>query len=486
MDMLEPIESMMLTAEMVSSPMHVAAVLILSPPPGEDAKASKDPKALKDYVKRIYEESLAAAVDVDDRLRRVPHNGVDTGFMWAWRDVCENGGTLDIRHHFQRRTLPKGSTDDDLWEMVSDLHALRLDRSAPLWMAYLIDGLPDGRFAFYIKVHHTVVDGVAGLQMITRSLSTDPDERNMPPFYAAKSTGSRPAGTGKPARRSPTLISALRGITGAASAGLDLTAKVVRAQLAGAVGSLLTRSIVVPFNAPRTRFNSKLGPYRAVAGTSLDRARVRALRDAAGVTGNDVVMTVISAALRSWLVERGELPERSLVAICPVTVRPRDSTAAGGGGNQFGLGMCPLATDVEDDAQRLALVHNAMSNVKSQVAQQGPGAMLVAMGPAIGPTILLPLLPFDTGVPPSFNLPISNVPGPQQQMYFNGASVDEIYPASSIWDGMALNVTVCSYADRIGVGYVADRDVMPDIETLIPFTEAALASLEAAVGAADQ
>jgi hypothetical protein len=150
------------------------------------------------------------------------------------------------------------------------------------------------------------------------------------------------------------------------------------------------------------------------------------------------------------------------------------------------MGLCPLGTDVEDDAQRLELVHDAMAHVKKQVGEQGSGAMLVAMGPAIGPTILLPMLPFDTKVPPSFNIPISNVPGPTQQMYFNGARVEEIYPVSSIWDGMALNVTVCSYADRISIGYVADRDVMPDIETLIPLTDRALTDLERALCLAAQ
>lgn len=476
--MLDPLDSMMLTAELVSSPMHVAALLVLSPPTGEDAPT--DPKA---YVKQIYEETLTAAVDVDRRLRRVPHSGVDTGFMWVWRDVMTGGRELDIRHHFQRRTLPKGSGMDGLWEMVSDLHGLRLERSAPLWMAYLIDGLPDGRFAFYIKIHHIVVDGVAGLQMITRSLSTDPDERGMPPFFAAKSThADQPAHRER--RKPPMLISALRALTDAASAGVELTAKVVETHLATAVGSLMSRSIVAPFNAPHTRFNAKLGPFRATAGTSLERGRVRAIQEARGVTGNDVVTTVVAGALRTWLAERDELPERSLVGICPVTVRDRANAAADSHGNQFGMGLCPLGTDIADAGERLALVHDGMANVKKQVAERGPGAMLVAMGPAIGPTILLPMLPFDTKVPPSFNIPISNVPGPQQSMYFNGAHVDELYPVSTIWDGMGLNVTVCSYADRISVGYVADRDLMPDIDTLIPLTRQSLADLEAAVGLA--
>ena len=471
MDLLDPLDSLMLTAELISSPMHVAALMILRPPPGCDPA---------NYVTELFEQTATAAVDVDPRLRRVPHSGIDTGFMWVWRDIADAGGRLDIRHHVQRRTVAAGGGPEAVWELVSELHALRLDRSAPLWMAYLIDGLPDGRFAFYIKVHHIVVDGVAGLQMLTGSLSTDPDLRGMPPFYAAKTPIKTLKTTPQPERAG--VRSALRGIAAAASAGVELTGKVVRTELRTAVGSLMSRSVVAPFSAPQTRFNAKLGPRRAVAGTSLPRDRVRAVQQAAGVTANDVVMTVVSAALRRWLTDRDELPPRSLVAICPVTVRARDAAAADSHGNQFGMGLCPLATDVDDDGQRLRLVHEAMAGLKNQVAEQGPGAMLVAMGPAIGPTILLPLLPFDTDIPPSFNIPVSNVPGPRDQMYFNGAHVDEIYPVSTVYDGMALNVTMCSYADQISVGYVADREVVPDIATLIPLTARALSDVEAAVG----
>jgi len=471
MEVLSPLESLMLTAELLSSPMHVAALMILSPPSGEEPR---------DYVKGIYEDTLTAAVDIDRRLRRVPHSGIDTGFLWTWRDVGDTGAELDIRHHFQRRTLPRDGGPGALWEMVSDLHALRLSRSEPLWMAYLIDGLPDGRFAFYVKVHHAVVDGVAGLQMIIESLSTDPDERGMPPFYVAQEPFRRPEPTSPGIRPGP--LTTLLGIAAAASSGVELTAKAARAWLGDALGSLLTPSIVAPFGAPPTRFNSTLGPYRAAAGTSLDRSRIRALQEAGGVSSNDVMMAVISASLRNWLAEHGELPGRSLVAICPVTVRTREIAAADSHGNQFGMGLCPLGTDIADDMERLELVHNGMAHIKKQVAERGPGAMLLAMGPAIGPTILLPMLPFDTKLPPSFNIPISNVPGPREKRYFNGARVDEIYPVSAIWDGMALNVTVCSYADQVSIGYVADRDVMPDVETLIPFTVRALDDLEQAVG----
>ena len=467
MEMLDPIDALMLTAELLSSPMHVAALMILTPPPDQDARG---------YIAQLYEDSLTSADQIDRRLRRRPHRGIETGLQWVWRDV----GDIDIRHHFQRRTLPAGHGPNALWEMVSDLHALRLDRSAPLWMAYLIDGLPEGRFAFYIKVHHVVVDGVAGLQMITDSLSTDPLRRSMPPFYATTKPAGRTARKPGPASTGPR--STLRALGAAAGAGVGLARGVLRAELATAVGSLVSESVAAPFGAPHTRFNTKLGLFRSVAGTSMARARIQAIHDATGASTNDVVTTVISGVMRAWLAGRGELPARSLVAICPVTVRDRDAVGSDNHGNQFGLGLCTLGTDIEDPADRLALVHSAMTNVKHQVTEQGPGAMLIVLAPAIGPTVLLPLLPFTSRVPPSYNLPISNVPGPQQEMYFNGSHVDEIYPVSVVYDGMALNVTMCSYAERIGVGYVADRDVMADVGELIPLTEQALSELEAAVG----
>lgn len=472
METLEALDSLMLAGEKVGSAMHVGVVLILTPPPDVDPKT---------YVGRLYEDGLITDRKVDARLRRHPHRGADTGGIWAWRELPE----IDLRAHVHRTTLTPGSGPADLWELVSELHGGRLDMSVPMWDSHLIDGLPDGRFALYIKIHHTVIDGVAGLRMISGSLTTDPDRRSMPPFYAEQVTDARPPRE-KAAKRPglPNPFAAARAVADAAAAGLDLTRRVAAAELANIIGSMVTDTVVSPFDAPQTRFNAKLGPRRAAAGTSLDRGRIKAVQKAAGVTGNDVTTTVIAGALRAWLLERGQLPDRTLVAMCPVSVRDRDgsSTPESDIGNKFGLGLCPLGTDISDPAERLAFVHLAMTNVKKQVATKGSDAMLAVMGPAIGSTVVIPLLPFGTLLPPSCNLAISNVPGPRTQMYYNGAHLDEIYPVSSVFDGMGLNVTVCSYADLIAVGYVTDADVMPRVAELIPLTEQALTDLEAAVG----
>ncbi len=472
MDSLETMDSLMLAGERFGSAMHVGVLLILTPPRDAD---------LNGYVDRLYRDSLIADQKVDPRLRRHPHRGPATGGVWVWREVEE----IDLRVHVHRVTLTPGSGPSDLWELVSELHGGRLDMSVPLWTSYLIDGLPDGRFALYIKIHHTVIDGVGGLRMLSESLSTDRNLRSLPPFYADKATGSEvPEPAGGKRLRLPSPFAAVRAVADAAAAGLDLTRRVASAELANIIGAMVTDSVVPPFDAPQTRFNAKLGPRRAAAGTSLDRERIRAVQEAADVTGNDVVTALIAGALRTWLLERDQLPERTMVAMCPVSVRDRDAQAEGesDSGNKFGLGLCPLGTDIADPAERLAFIHLAMKNIKKQVSTKGSDAMLAVMGPAIGSTVVLPLLPFNSLLPPSCNMAISNVPGPREEMYYNGAHLDEIYPVSSVYDGMGLNVTVCNYAGQVGIGYVTDADVMPRIAELIPLTEAALAELEAAVG----
>ena len=266
-----------------------------------------------------------------------------------------------------RLTLPDGSDTSALWELVSELHAEPLDRSAPLWMAYLIDGLADDRCALYIKIHHIVVDGVAGLQMIADSLSTDPDRRDMPPFYASAAPDEP---TTK--RRGFNPLSVVRDVAGAAASGLNLARHVASAEVANIVGGLITPTVAAPFGAPHTRFNTKLGPRRIFAATSLDRNRIRAIQQAADVTGNDVVTALVAGVLRDWLAEQDELPSQSLVALCPVTVRERDAAGPDGHGNQFGLGLCPLATAIDDPAERLSLVHARDGRRQASGRRSGP------------------------------------------------------------------------------------------------------------------
>ncbi len=465
MNPLDPLDAAMMTAELVSNPMHVGAVLILSPP--QDAG--------KDYVDELHREALAGNDSIDPRLRRYPHCGVDTGGLWVWRDI----DTVDMNQHVKRRTVSRGH--DGFWRLIGELDAERLDRSGPMWMTYLIDGLEDGRFAFYIKVHHTVIDGVAGFQMITDALSSDPKRRSMPPFYAdcRHESAPPPTSTGLVSR----LVAPLRSLVGTGTSSVGLIGRVVTGEVSTVVDSLVGHTTVLPFGAPYTRFNGRLGPKRAVSAGSWAKDRIRAVQQAASVTGNDVVTAMVAGVVRRWLGDREELPKQSLVAICPITVRDREHAPANDQhGNMFGLWLCPLGTNIDDPVERLDLIHRSMSEGKHWVAKRGSAASLLTTAGSIAATVIFPMLPFTQKIRTGYNLPISHVPGPQVEMYWNGAHIEEMYPVSTVYDGQALNITTCSYADRVGFGYAAGRDVVPDIDTLIPLTEQCLTELESGLG----
>ena len=470
MDSLEPLDAAMITAELISDPLHVAALLILCPP------ADAGPG----YIEELYQEALTDTTELDPRFRRHPHVGVDTAGLWVWRA----DDSIDMREHLQRRTLPVGADREVLWKLISELHSEPLDRSRPMWMAYVIDGLEGGRFALYIKVHHTVIDGVAGLKKITAALSTDPESRSMRPFYAIGP--NQPAEHGATSRgliRNPLSLgrAALNGVT----SGLGFVRQLAFAEISTVVASLGAGTTVLPFGAPYTRFNGRLGRERTFAGGSWSKSRIRAVQEAAGVTGNDVLTAVVAGVLREWLTAHGELPNKSLVAICPVTVRGREgrehATEEDRHGNLFGLELCPLGTDLADPAERLAHIHRVMTWAKRQVASRGSNATMLLLAPSIGPTVLLPMMPFAPRLRRGYNVSISSVPGPKAEMYWNGARLEEIYPVSTAINGQALNVTMCSYADRVMFGYVSGRNVMPDIGSLITLTERALVDLETAV-----
>ena len=461
--LMEPLDAVLMTAELLGNPMHVAALLVLTPPPG--AKPS--------YVDRLYDDAVTSGVTVDPALLRHPHRGLDTGGLWAWRDV----EGLDLTRHVRRHTLETGSREE-LYELIGRAHETPLPRDRPLWEAILVDGLSDGRFAYYIKVHHAVMDGVSGLRMVEESMSTDPARRDLPPFFGFRPPGAEP--TTPPGPWLP--LRMIGGAVRTASAAAALGRRIVEGQAGDIARGLTTGTSVLPFRAPRTRLNGPLTAVRTFTAGTWERERLRRVQEAAGgVTGNDVMTAMISGALRAWFTDHDELPDDSLVAICPVSVR---TTEGGHAGNAFGTALCNLGTALEDPRERLELIHRSMAVAKERVLDLGPVPSLLVTAPSILPTILLPMLPFDPRLRPGYNVPISNVPGPRQDVYWNGAHLDEMYPVSVVYDGMALNVTGCSYADRICLGYVAGRDAVPDVGSLVPHTEEALVELETALGVA--
>ncbi|BBZ25584.1 wax ester/triacylglycerol synthase family O-acyltransferase [Mycolicibacter hiberniae] len=456
------LDAAMITGDALLHPINIGAVMILAPPRNSG----------EHFADRLYHQTLAQPVVVDRLFRRVPHRSPGTGGLWVWREERD----LDVGRHLTRRTLPDGSGSAELWQLIGTLHAQRLDRSRPMWAAFLIDGLADGRLAFYVKAQHVMVDGVAGMRLIGSALSTDPDRRAMPPFYAERDHPPATAG----ARWD--LSAPLRRLAGLAGSGITALARIPESQACAALAMVTGRATVPAVGAPFTPFNTRLGPHRGVIAASWAKSRIRAVQEITGTTAHDVATAVVGGALRDWLSDHGDLPRRSLVAFCPISVRAHDP-ANNGAGNRFGAWLCPMGTDLADPLKRLRRVHRSMVGGKRYVARYGSAGSLSLAAPSIASTIVQALVPAGPRISTGYNLPMSSVPGPGAEMYWNGAHVEEIYPVSAVFDGQTLNVTVCSYADRIGIGYVADSDVMPDIATMVSRTGRALSELESAVGA---
>ncbi|ATD72248.1 MULTISPECIES: wax ester/triacylglycerol synthase family O-acyltransferase [Gordonia] len=467
MQLMDPMEAALMSAETLVNPIHVAALMIFSPP--DDAGPG--------FVDDLYTQGLIATDAVDPRLARRPHIGVDTLGLWTWEQV-----EVNVVDHVRRLHLPPGGDDAELWRLIGDLHAQGLSRSRPLWQAYLIGGLSGGRFAFYIKIHHALVDGVAGMQMIADSLSGDPDRRDLKPFYAASVHSPRVASPAKPSS-GPHPLTAVRSAAGLAKSSLGFARSVVGGQRDLLVGALQGR-VGLPLSAPFVRFNGRVGPDRAVVGATFELSRVRAIRVAADVTVNDVLTAVISGVLRDLLAERGELPRRSLVGLCPISVRVLDDPGQTARSNAFGLETCSLATDVDDPVERLATIHRAMDFAKKQVAAHGGAASLALVVPNVAQSVVTALLPFGPKRRTGYNLPISTLRGPAEEMYYNGARLDSLFPISTVFAGLGLNITVYSHGDKVSFGCVAGREMLPDVEPLIPLAERVLAELETAYGLA--
>lgn len=488
MRLMDPFDAIMLVAEGLGNPMHFGSAIVLTPPPD----------AGPDYLDRIYAATVSDHFEVAPTFRRRPHRGVETGGLWFWRDEDPV-----LTEHVHRVSLG-GGTLEEVWELIGVLHAEPLPQDRPMWAAWLIDGLVDGRFVLYTKVHHAVLDGVSGLRLVGERTSPDADDRDMPPFHAHRRPDGSPDGAlvgeaqddtaaspGNPVtlalRWGAAVTSTVAGAGGAALGAVGgaagLAVRMVEGQVEAVTRGLTADDAPLPFTAPRTRLNGALDSTRVFAAQSWPRERLRAVQVAAGVTSNDVVTALVSGALRAWLLAHDELPKDTLVAICPVSVRARDTGEEGsGGGNAFGTAVCALGTDREDPEERLDVIHRSMDRGKSQVYRLGPLPSLTVAAPSILPTILLPMLPFDPHVPPGFNVPISNVPGPREARYWNGAHVDALYPVSVVYDGIALNVTVCTYDDQVCFGFVAGGKAFPDVDELVPLVEEALAELETALG----
>jgi WS/DGAT/MGAT family acyltransferase len=344
---------------------------------------------------------------------------------------------------------------------------------------HLIEGLAGGRFAAYTKVHHSLVDGFTGMKLLVNSLSTDPDERGRPLFFSVPAPKRPPReevgdDDGGFLSDLETLTHELRR---RARSGVTLATRIVDPLLRRGRYADLTGNL----EAPRSILNGRIGRNRRFATQQYELAQLKQIGHERDATVNDVFLAIAGGGLRRYLGELGELPDKPLVAFLPVNVRAQDDV---GGGNMVGAILATMATDIDDPVARLERVTASTRAAKAQLEGMTQEAILAYSSWLLAPLSIQAASAF-TGIgsplPLTFNLCVSNVPGPSRPLYLRGSRLEAAYPVSIPTHGMALNITVQSYAGTLCVGFVGCRDSVPHLQRLAVATGEELAELDRAL-----
>lgn len=454
MKSLSPVDQVFLWLEKRQQPMHVGGLQLFSFP--EDAP--------DDYVAQLADQLREETIVTPPFDRRL-------GSRFG-QPVWVEDEQLDLEHHFRFEALPTPGRIRELLSFVSAEHSHLMDRERPMWEFHLIEGLKDRQFAVYTKVHHSLVDGVSAMRLFQRMLSQDPEQRNMPPIWSLprrSRSGDDDEG--------PSMWRNVAHLLGESGKQLGTIPAVTKALLNTVNRARKDPAYDSIFHAPRCVLNGKITGSRRFAAQSYDLKRIRAVCTAFGTTVNDVVMTMCATALRTYLMNQDALPEKPLVAMVPVSLRTDDSS----GGNQVGIILASLGTHLNDAAERLRYIHEDVKASKQRYAAMTPEEILNYTALLLAPASFNLL----TGLAPkwqTFNVVISNVPGPKEPSYWNGARLEGMYPVSIAMDRIALNMTLTSYCDQVEFGLIGCRRTLPSLQRMLDYLEDGLSELEQAAG----
>lgn len=456
MALMSPVDSMFLLLESREHPMHVGGLSLFTPPSGSRGH---------DLARKMYRD-LTDVEALNPLFRRKPQQLLSSFAPVNWAQDKD----VDLEYHVRLSALPKPGRVRELLQLTSRLHGTLLDRHRPLWEVHVIEGLTDGRVAVYVKTHHALIDGVSASRLWYKSLSSTVDGQFVPPWAAKPSAGNRAPSTGfSPRHLLDATAHTVRDIAGIAPATFN-----------SAYQALNDSAAAVPFQAPRSIFNVPITGARRFAAQAWPMARLHAISLAAGVTFNDTMLAMSAGALRHYLLEQHALPEAPLIAMVPVSLR-KDANQ-GDGGNSVGAVLCNLGTELDDPAERLERIHNSMHHSKNVLSGLSALQSLAVSVLNVAGLALSPLPGVERLTGPPFNIVISNVPGPDTARYWNGARLQNFFPASIPIDGQALNITVTSYADSVQFGLVGCRRSVPRLQRLLVHLEDSLTELEVALG----
>jgi diacylglycerol O-acyltransferase / wax synthase len=388
---------------------------------------------------------------------------------------------FDLGYHLRRAALPAPGGEAELAEFVADAASRPLDRDRPLWEAWVVEGLERGHYAFVAKIHHALIDGASGVEILASLFDLEPDP-------GPKVTDIAPDWDPE---HIPTDIEL---VSHAALSLAQSPVQLVRA--ASSLGRSVVRGIQrarersldvpLPLTAPRLTMNRSITPHRKVAFASVPLAEIKETKNALGVTVNDVVLGITTGALRSYLLRRDELPDRSLVAAIPTDIRAEGENELG---NRVSAMFASLPVEIEDPLERIEAVRRSTTGWK-QVHEVVETSTLEDWAGVAAPAVfsrairLYGRLRLGERMRPAINMIVSNVPGPSFALYLAGARLVSLHPLGPIVDDCGLNLTVISYLDHVDFGFIACRELVPDVDELAVAVPDALREIQKAATAA--
>ncbi len=449
-----------LAVETDDTPMHVANLQIFSLP------ANASPTFLRDLV-----ATMKSASDVVPpwNLKLAYPGRIGRTLKPAW--IFDKD--IDLDYHVRHSALPTPGGERELGVLVSRLHSNPLDFKRPLWECHVIEGLENNRFALYTKMHHSLIDGISGVRLAQRILSDDPNDLNM---LAPWSVGPKRRPLGLGSDQVPTMQGAMLHAVDALKKQLGSVTS-----LAGALGRLALKGgtaegeLAAPFVGPMSIINHRVTGQRRFATQQYDLERVKAIAHTCNASLNDIVLYLCGTAMRRFLLELDALPDEPLTAGIPVNIRPADDD---GTGTAISFMIASLATNEADPAKRLQSIQESTKVAKEHLQSLPRNVLNQYTMLLMSPYIAQLLTDLGGRMRPAFNITISNVPGPDHPLYFNGARLEAMYPVSLIAHGGALNITCLSYAGSLNFGYTGCRDTLPSMQNLAVYSGEALDDLE--------
>jgi len=434
---MSPLDFLFLAMETVENPAHVASLGIYEIPedyPGNFVRDLRDRLLVQSEVSRPF------------NLRVKPQGILPGWYEW------EVDANLDLKFHVRHSGLPKPGTMHDLLDLVSRLHARMMDRSRPLWECYLIEGLRGNRFAVYIKMHHSTIDGAGGMEMIENGLSMTP---NCEEVMAWWNQSRKPAS----AQEWPGLQRLMLSLSSSVLKQALAIPQAAYAIFAPSFGLKKTEA-GKPFRSGKSMFNKQVSASRTFGIGSLSLQEVKDTGTSLGATVNDVFLAACSGALCKFMTQKGSPPDKDFSAAVPVAMSRE------GGNNAIAYILVALHTDITNPLVRVAAISKSAKGAKHDQANLSRAVINTMTLMAQGTQAALGRIGLSEVIPPAAGLVISNVPGMRQARYLMGAKMTSFYPMSVLIHAQGLNITVLSYADELQYGLLSTPEIAPDVQEL--------------------